>query len=267
MKGGFDWRRMPGIRLASLAALAFLYVPLLILVVLSFNASRVALVWGGVSAKWFAVALGNEDLRRTAVNSLVVAGVATLVSTLLALPAALALERGGPIRGRAASEALIALPLVAPEIVTAVATLVLFEAVGLHAGLGNVMLAHIVFCIPFALLPMRARLRGLGPELEDAARDLYAGPWRTFRLVTLPLLAPAMIAGATLAFVVSLDDFLITLMVAPAGATTLPVYLYGMLRLGVTPAANAAATLLLLASVIAVVAAQLVGGRWAPGRS
>ena len=267
MKGGFDWRRMPGIRLASLAALAFLYVPLLILVVLSFNASRVALVWGGISTKWFAVALGNEDLRRTAVNSLVVAGVATLVSTLLALPAALALERGGPIRGRAAGEALIALPLVAPEIVTAVATLVLFEAVGLHAGLGNVMLAHIVFCIPFALLPMRARLRGLGPELEDAARDLYAGPWRTFRLVTLPLLAPAMIAGATLAFVVSLDDFLITLMVAPAGATTLPVYLYGMLRLGVTPAANAAATLLLLASVIAVVAAQLVGGRWAPGRS
>ena len=267
MKGGFDWRRMPGIRLASLAALAFLYVPLLILVVLSFNANRIALVWGGVSTKWFAVALGNEDLRRTAVNSLVVAGVATLVSTLLALPAALALERGGPIRGRAAGEALIALPLVAPEIVTAVATLVLFEAVGLHAELGNVMLAHIVFCIPFALLPMRARLRGLGPELEDAARDLYAGPWRTFRLVTLPLLAPAMIAGATLAFVVSLDDFLITLMVAPAGATTLPVYLYGMLRLGVTPEANAAATLLLLASVIAVVAAQLVGGRLATGRS
>ena len=144
--------------------------------------------------------------------------------------------------------------------VSAVATLVLFEAVGLHAGLGNVMLAHIVFCIPFALLPMRARLRGLGPELEDAARDLYAGPWRTFRLVTLPLLAPAVVAGATLAFVVSLDDFLITLMVAPAGATTLPVYLYGMLRLGVTPEANAAATLLLLASVIAVVAAQLFGG-------
>ena len=264
MRNGFDWRRMPGMRLAGLAALAFLYLPLLILVVLSFNANRVALVWGGFSPRWFAVALGNEDLRRTAVNSLVVAGIATLVSTLLALPAALALERGGPIRGRAAGEALIALPLVAPEIVTAVATLVLFEAVRLHAGLGNVVLAHIVFCIPFALLPMRARLRGLGPDLEDAARDLYAGPWRTFRLVTLPLLAPAVIAGATLAFVVSLDDFLITLMVAPAGATTLPVYLYGMLRLGVTPEANAAATLLLLASVAAVVAAQLVGGRLAP---
>ena len=193
MTRGFDWRRMPGMRLAGLAALAFLYLPLLVLVVLSFNANRVAMVWGGLSPKWFAVALGNEDLRRTAVNSLVVATVATLVSTLLALPAALALERGGGWRGRGAGEALITLPLVAPEIVTAVATLVLFEAIGLHAGLGNVMLAHIVFCIPFALLPIRARLRGLGPELEDAARDLYAGPWRTFRLVTLPLLAPAVI--------------------------------------------------------------------------
>ena len=256
MRRGFDWRRMPGMRLAGLVALAFLHLPLLVLVVLSFNANRVALVWGGVSPRWFAVALGNEDLRRTAVNSLVVASVATLASTLLALPAALALERGGALRGRAAGEALIALPLVAPEIVTAVATLVLFEAVGLHAGLGNVVLAHVVFCIPFALLPIRARLRGLGPDLEDAARDLYAGPWRTFRLVTLPLLAPAVIAGATLAFVVSLDDFLITLIVAPAGATTLPVYLYGMLRLGVTPEANAAATLLLAVSVAAVVVGQ-----------
>ncbi len=265
MRRGFDWRRMPGMRLAGLAALAFLYGPLLLLVILSFNANRVALIWGGFSPKWFAVALGNEDLRRTAANSLVVAGIATLTSTLLALPAALALERGGVLRGRAVGEALIALPLVAPEILTAVATLVLFEAVGLHAGLGNVVLAHIVFCIPFALLPMRARLRGLGPDLEDAARDLYAGPWRTFRLVTLPLLAPAVIAGATLAFVVSLDDFLITLMVAPAGATTLPVYLYGMLRLGVTPEANAAATLLLLVSVAAVVMAQLLAGRLRTG--
>ena len=263
---GFDWRRMPGMRLAGLAALAFLLLPLLVLVVLSFNANRVAMVWGGFSSKWFVVALANDDLRRTAVNSLVVAAIATLVSTLLALPAALALERGQLWLGRTVGEALISLPLIAPEIVTAVATLVLFEAVALHAGLGNVILAHIVFCIPFALLPMRARLRGLGPELEDAARDLYAGPWRTFRLVTLPLLAPAVIAGATLAFVVSLDDFLITLMVAPAGATTLPVYLYGMLRLGVTPEANAAATLLLLTSVAAVIAAQLFGGRLAKGQ-
>ena len=256
MSRGFDWRRMPGLRFAGFTVLVFLYLPLLVLIVLSFNANRVALVWSGFSPRWFALAFGNEDLRRTAVNSLVVASVATLVSTLLALPAALALERGSRHRGHALSEALIALPLVAPEIVTAVATLVLFEAIGLHAGLGNVILAHVVFCLPFALVPIRARLRGLGPDLENAARDLYAGAWRTFRVVTLPLLAPAVIAGATLAFVVSLDDFLITLMVAPAGATTLPVYLYGMLRLGVTPEANAAATLLLAVSIAAVAIGQ-----------
>ena len=114
------------------------------------------------------------------------------------------------------------------------------------------VIAHTVFCIPFALLPIRARLREMPRDVEDAARDLYAGPWQVFARVTLPLIAPAIVAGATLAFVVSLDDFLITLMVAPAGATTLPVYIYGMLRLGVTPEANAAATLLLAVSMAAI---------------
>ena len=222
------------------------------LLVYSLNANRLALIWTGFSLRWFGVALANENLRRTAINSLLVAGVATAASTLLALPAALAFERGRAFLGRPVGEALLALPLVAPEIVTAISTLVLFEAIGLHAGLGNVMLAHIVFCIPFALLPMRARLREMGRDLEDAALDLYASPWQVFRRITLPLLAPAVVAGATLAFVVSLDDFLITLMVAPAGATTLPVYLYGMLRLGVTPEANAAAAILLAVSATAV---------------
>ncbi len=259
--GRFDWRAMPEMRALGLVALVFLYAPLAVLVAYAFNANRLALVWTGFSTQWFARALANEDLRRTAVNSLLVAGVATLVSTALALPAALAFERGRTFAGRAAGEALVALPLVAPEIVTAIATLVLFEAVGLHAGLGNVMLAHIVFCIPFAMLPMRARLRETGRVLEDAARDLYATPATVFRRITLPLLMPGIVAGATLAFVVSLDDFLITLMVAPAGATTLPVYLYGMLRLGVTPEANAAATILLGVSACAVILAFLVAER------
>ena len=257
---------MPGIRVFSLIALAFLYAPLAVLVVYAFNANRVAMIWTGFSPRWFGQALTDEDLRRTAVNSLIVASVATVASTLLALPAALAFERGRRFPGRSASEALVALPLVAPEIVTAIATLVLFEAVNLHLGLGNVILAHIVFCIPFALLPMRARLRDMPRDLEDAAAVLYAFPWTVFRRVTLPLMAPAIVAGATLAFVVSLDDFLITLMVAPAGATTLPVYLYGMLRLGVTPEANAAAAILMLVSAAAVTFAFLVAGRAPPGR-
>ena len=263
----FDWRAMPEMRALGLLALAFLYAPLVVLVVYAFNANRIALIWTGFSVQWFGRALANEDLRRSAVNSLLVAGAATLVSTLVALPAALAFERGRPFPGRAAGEALVALPLIAPEIVTAIATLVLFQAIGLHAGLGNVVLAHIAFCIPFALLPIRARLRAIPRDLEDAALDLYATPLTVFRRVTLPIVAPAVVAGATLAFVVSLDDFLITLMVAPAGATTLPVYLYGMVRLGVTPEANAAAALLLLVSAAAVGIAFMVASKGGPQAS
>ncbi|WP_158811574.1 ABC transporter permease [Beijerinckia sp. L45] len=257
----FDWRRMPFLRLASIAALLFLYAPLVVLMVYAFNSNKVALIWDGFSTQWFVKALGNTDLQRAAINSLIVAAVATPISTLLALPAALAFERGRSLPGRAFGEALVAMPLIAPEIVTAIATLVFFEAIGLHGGIGNVILAHVVFCIPFALLPIRARLREMPRDIEDAAHDLYAGRWQVFRLITLPLLVPAIVAGATLAFVVSLDDFLITLMVAPAGATTLPVYLYSMLRLGVTPEANAAATMLLLVSIAAVVMAYAVSPR------
>ena len=262
---GFDWRAMPEYRALSLIAFVFLYAPLVILVVYAFNANREALIWSGVSTHWFAKAMLNEDLRRAAFNSLIVAAVAMPVSVILAVPAALAFERGGPFRGRAIGEALIALPLVAPEIVTAIATLVLFQSIGLRAGPGNVILAHIAFCIPFALIPVRARLRDMSGDVENAARDLYAGPWQVFWRITLPLLAPAIIAGATLAFVVSLDDFLITLMVAPAGATTLPVYLYSMVRLGVTPEANAAATLLLAVSVAGVGFANIMTATRAGG--
>ncbi len=250
---------MPELGWLTAAVLVFLYAPLVILMIYAFNAGRVALVWQGFSTRWFVQAAENADLRRAAINSVIVAAVATPVSTLFAVPAALAFERGR-LPGRGAGEALIAMPLVAPEIVTAIATAVFFQVVALRAGLGNVILAHIVFCIPFALLPIRARLREMPRDVEDAAADLYASPAAVFRLVTLPLLMPAVAAGAALAFVVSLDDFIITLMVAPAGATTLPVYLYSMLRIGVTPEANAAATALLLVSVAVVVLSYCLSG-------
>ncbi len=252
---------MPELGLVTWAVLAFLYLPLLVLIAFAFNANRLALIWSGFTTHWFGKALANEDLRRAALNSLVVAAIAAPVSTLLSIPAALAFERGARFPGRSGGEALVALPLIAPEIVTAIASLVFFQAIHLHAGLGNVVIAHIVFCIPFALLPIRARLREMPRDVEDAGFDLYGGRWDVFRRITLPLLMPAIVAGATLAFVVSLDDFLITLMVAPAGATTLPVYLYSMLRVGVTPEANAAATLLLLVSIVAVVLAYVLANR------
>lgn len=256
--GGFDWRRMPELKLVSILGFLFLYAPLVVLVVYAFNANRVALVWGGFSLKWFVTAFDNEDLRRSAINTIIVAMAATPIATLVAVPAALALERGRFFPGRAAAESLVALPLVAPEIVTAISTLILFEFIGLRAGLVNIVIAHVVFCIPFAMLPIRARLRDMPRDVEDAAQDLYARKSEVFRLVTLPLLTPAIIAGAACAFIVSLDDFLITLMVAQAGATTLPVYLYSMLRLGVTPEANAAATMLLALSIAVVVLSFLL---------
>jgi spermidine/putrescine transport system permease protein len=155
---------------------------------------------------------------------------------------------------------MIALPLIVPEIIVAITTLIFFSAIGMKNGLINLMIAHTVFCIPFALLPIQARLRDMGGVLEDAARDLYASEWQLFRRVTLPLLAPAIAAGALMAFVVSLDDFLISLMVSGAGSTTLPVYVYGMMRLGVTPEVNAISTILLGVSLVIVAAALCSGG-------
>lgn len=257
----FDWRHMPGGRSLMAGMLLFLYAPLLVLVIYAFNSSRIVTVWGGFSLRWFQMVLDNPDIRRTAYTSLIVAIAATILSTLFAIAGALALERGSLRRGRGTVEGLIALPLVVPEIVVAITTLVFFSAIGLRLGAGNLIIAHTVFCIPFALLPMRARLRDMGQSAETAARDLYADEWRVFRRITLPLMLPAIASGAMLAFVNSLDDFIISMMVSDAGTTTLPVYVYGMMRVGVTPEVNAVSAILLAISLVLVIAALLLTRR------
>jgi spermidine/putrescine transport system permease protein len=248
----FNTRYLPEFKFITVLILIFLYAPLLVLVIYGFNSSHLATEWGGFSVQWFNKAMGNADLRRAAINSVIVAITATSIATLVAIPAAIGFERGRFQLGRRLAESLVKMPLVAPDIVTAIATLVFFTTIGLQLGLANVIFAHIVFCIPFAMLPIRGRLREMSTDVENAARDLYATEWEVFTRITLPGLRPGILAGAMLAFVISLDDFIITLMVAPAGATTLPVYIYGMLRVGVTPEANAAATMLLAVSVICV---------------
>lgn len=257
----FDWRHTPGLSEFSFGVFVFLYAPLAILVVYAFNANRLVTVWSGFSVAWFAKVLANQDIQAAMIRSLIIAVAAMIASTLIATAGAIGLERGGQMRGRTGVIGLIMLPLVVPEIVTAITTLVFFSASGIRLGLGNLIIAHTVFCIPFALLPMQARLREIGTVVEDAARDLYATEWLVFRRVTLPLLMPAIISGAMLAFVVSLDDFLISMMVSDAGTTTLPVYIYGMMRLGVTPEVNAVSTLLLGASLVLVAASLLVTSR------
>lgn len=257
----FNWRHTPGFGPLTAAILCFLYAPLLVLVVYAFNASRMVTIWEGFSFKWFVEIYRNGDIRGTAENSLIIAVVATIASTLIALAGALALERGRLAMGRGLVTGMVAMPLVVPEIVVAITTLVFFSALGMHNGLLNLMIAHTVFCIPFALLPIQARLKDMGTALEEAARDLYASEWMLFRRVTLPLLAPAIGAGAIMAFVISLDDFLISMMVSSAGSTTLPVYVYGMMRLGVTPEVNAISTILLGISLVFVASALLLGRR------
>lgn len=257
----FDWRHTPGLSAYTALIFLFFYAPLLILVIYAFNSSRLVTVWAGFSFKWFVAVANNGAIRDAAYNSVIVAIVATIASTAIATAGALALERGRLRFGRGAATALIAMPLVVPEIVVAITTLIFFSGLGMHHGLINLMIAHTVFCIPFALLPIQARLRDMGGTLEEAGRDLYADEWRLFHRVTLPLLLPAISAGAIMAFVVSLDDFLISMMVSSAGSTTLPVYIYGMMRLGVTPEVNAISTILLAVSIVFVAAALLVGRR------
>ena len=232
----------------------FLYLPIIVLVFYSFNANRMVMNWGGFGIDWYIKAFQNDDIQKAVWNTLIVATVATIFATAIATIGALVLARGGNFRGKTVSLGLITLPLMVPEIVTAVAVLIFFSAISLNWGLGNVIIAHITFCIPFAFMPIRARLEGMDTSLEQAARDLYASEWETFRYVTVPLLMPGIVAGAMLSFVISMDDFIITLMVGGAGSTTLPVYIYSMIRRGLTPEINAVCTVLLAVSIALVTA-------------
>lgn len=255
-------KKLPGTRETSLLVLAYLYLPILVLIGYSFNANRSATVWTEFSFAWYGKIVANPSIQAAAFNSLVVAGFATVLSTAIALAAALATSR--PFYGRRLVEGGINLPLILPEIVIAVATLLLFMSLGIKLGLMTVIVAHVGFCIPFAYLPIRARLNDLDKSLLEAAGDLYASPWQVFRRVTLPLLWPAVLSGAVLAFVVSLDDFIMTFFVAGPGSTTLPVCIFSAIKAGVTPEINAISTLMLVISIVLVVLSYWLGQRGKP---
>ncbi|CAB1058737.1 Spermidine/putrescine import ABC transporter permease protein PotC (TC 3.A.1.11.1) [Olavius sp. associated proteobacterium Delta 1] len=259
--GHFVIGRFPGFSATTWLFFLYLYLPIAILVIFSFNASRSATIWHGFGLEWYAKAFDNEDIRRAAINSLVVGITATAFATTFATFAALIMARSRRFRGQNLSYAILMLPLIVPEIVTAVATLSFFSAIGLKLELGNVIIAHTVFCIPFAFLPIRVRLEGMDDTLEQAAQDLYADEWQTFRYVTFPPLMPGIISGAMLSFIISIDDFIITLMVAPAGATTLPIYIYGMVRMGITLEVNAVSTVMLAISILFVSMSYIIGQR------
>ncbi|MEZ5930942.1 MAG: ABC transporter permease [Alphaproteobacteria bacterium] len=251
----FDVRRQTGFATVALLCFVMLYLPIATLVVYSFNAGSSVAIWEGFSWRWYQAAWANAQVQDASIRSLVVAGFAASIATVLATMAALGTTRVPPFKGMTAVYALINQPLMVPEIVTGVALLIFFAMIKVwtgYTGLAYLILAHTAFCIPFAYLPIRARLEGMDLALETAAADLYATPWRTFRHVTLPLLWPGIIAGLMLAFVISLDDVVITELVKSAGQDTLPTYMLGQLRRVVTPEMNAISTVFLAISIALV---------------
>ena len=252
---GYSVRTLPGFAVVAIFAFFALYAPIAILVVFSFNEGSTLAIWEGFSLRWYRQAAGNEQVIDAAIRSLYLAGSAATIATVAATMAALATTRTRRFPGRTMIYAIINQPLMVPEIVTAVALLIVFAWVKVatgHTSMVYLIAAHTAFCIPFAYLPIRARLETMDMTLETAARDLYASPMRVFTRITLPLLWPGIIAGFMLAFVISMDDVVITEFVKSAGQETIPTYMLGQLRRVVTPEVNAISTVILVAGAILV---------------
>ncbi len=241
----------------------FFYAPIFVLIFYSFNDNRRVGVWTEPSLRWYGEMFKNDDVMRSLRNSLIVAAVATVVSTVVGTAAALSLERYR-FRGQRSFDALLYLPIIIPDVTMAVMMLLFFVqafdiaagALGarLQLGLGSISLSHIAFNISFVAVVVRARLAQMNTDLEEAAADLYATRWNTFRRVTLPLIMPGVAGGALLALTLSLDDVVVTSFVTGPGSTTLPVYVFGLVRRGVSPLINAVSTLMLVASMVLVAA-------------
>ncbi len=241
---------------ALVAVLTFLYLPIVVLIVMSFNASRLSLSWGGFSLRWYGELLSNESIRTGLLNTLLVAGGATALATVLGTLLALGFHRNS----RTGWLAWLALtPAVLPEILLGIGLLAFYSLVSFTLGLQSVMLSHVVFGTAFVTAVVRARLSALDLTAEEAARDLGASPVTAFRLVTLPALAPGIAAGALLAFTLSIDEFVIAFFTAGPVEPTLPIVIYSSVRFGVTPEINALAALMLLVSFSIVLLAQRAG--------
>ncbi len=269
-------RRSPWLTLTTILVYLFLYAPIVVLIVFSFNSSKTNIVFEGVVNQgpcgpfyWYCQLFRNRDVLDATRNTLIIAVTSTLVSTVVGTMAALALQRYR-FRGRDLSETTMYFPIVTPEIVMGIGILVMFSAVfgwingalalgpsqRLSMGMGTVIISHIAFSVPFVILTVRARLHGFDSRVEEAAMDLGANELTTFRRVTLPLIAPGVLAGAMLAFTLSLDDFIITFFTTGPGATTLPIYVYGLLRRVVTPEVNALSTIWIMVVLVAVAISQ-----------
>jgi len=251
-------RRSPLLWAASFGVYAFLYVPLAVVVAFSFNDSKLNAEWVGFTLDWYRKLAGNGEMLHAAANSLLIALVSSALATVLGTMAGIAMHR---FRSRLLPFMTLT-PVAMPEILLGVSLLIFFITVFGEESLSllTVIIAHTTFCIGFVAIIVRARLAGIDESIFEAARDLGATPWQTFRLVTLPLIMPGVIAGALMAFTLSIDDFVITFFTAGAGVPTLPLTIYTMIKIAVTPEVNAVSTLLMLLTLTMIVLA----GRIAP---
>lgn len=261
-------RRGPGFAMTVLAfGYAFLYVPIALLILYSFNDSRLVTIWGGWSVRWYASLLDNQQLLSAAWLSLRIAAVTATVSVVLGTLAGMALARFGRFRGRTLFGGLITAPLVMPEVITGLSLLLLFvtleQLVGWPAGRGmtTITIAHITFTMAFVAVIVQSRMASLDESIEEAAMDLGARPAKVFLVITLPIIAPAILAGWLLAFTLSLDDLVIASFVSGPGSSTLPMVIFSSVRLGVTPEINALATLIVLVVTAGIILAGVLNAR------
>lgn len=242
----------------------FLYLPIILVVIFSFNNSRSTAIWSGFSTRWYVEMAQDDQVILALWNSLLVAVISTMISTVIGTLAAMAMERYR-FHGQLMMDAILYLPIIIPDIAMAIMLLLFFNLSGIgfepwRISLGginfaipySVIIGHVAFNISFVAVVVRARLANMDPSLEEAAGDLYANPWQTFWRVTLPMMMPGILGGALLAFTLSLDDFVITFFTSGAGFNTLPVRVYGMIKKGVTPKINAVSTVMLAASLVLV---------------
>lgn len=260
-RGKYDIKSFPGFLPMTILCLVILYAPLLVVTIYSLNDSNSITNWEGVSFRWYAdVFTGPESdkFKVAAWNSFTIAIIAATVSTTIATLAATAMVRGGTFKLRTVSFGLISLPLMVPEIVTAVATLIFFNSIGFTRGYTTILVAHIAFCIPFAYMPISARMQGIEDTYEQAAMDLYATRRQAFTRILMPLMLPGIISGFILAFIISLDDFIITNFVKGAGVETLPTAIFGSVKQGIKPNIMAISTMLLAVSILMVTISYFV---------
>ena len=257
MNSRFSWFNVTSIVLGF----AFLYIPILLLVIYSFNDSKLVTVWGGWSTKWYSGLLQNDALLDAAWVTLRVALVSATVATILGTLAAIVLVRMGRFRGRTLFSGLVFVPLVMPEVITGLSLLLLFVALGFDRGYWTVTIAHATFAMCFAAVVVQSRLHDFDKSVEDAAMDLGAPPVRTFFEVTLPIIAPAVISAWLLAFTLSLDDLVIASFTTGPGVTTLPIKIYSQVRWGVTPEINAISTVMIGFVTIGVLVASYMTKR------